>query len=66
MCSLLSVKLMTDSANLHLVTRYALVVSAVFATSGLGYMVSMLFQPGSYQMAAAVVVLISSMLDGDR
>jgi hypothetical protein len=37
-------------------SQYALVWSTVFATSGLGYMVSMLFNPGSYQMAASVIV----------
>lgn len=37
-------------------SQYALVWVVVFATSGLGYMVSMLFNPGSYQMAASVIV----------
>jgi len=44
--------------------HYLAVLMAQFATSGIGYAISCIFNPRSSQMAAVVVVLISSMLAG--
>ena len=38
---------------------------AQFATTGIGYAISCIFNPRNSQMAAVVIVLISSMLSGE-
>ncbi|XP_065072396.1 uncharacterized protein LOC135696807 [Rhopilema esculentum] len=44
--------------------HYGAVLLAQFATTGIGYAISCIFNPRNSQMAAVVVVLISSLLSG--
>jgi hypothetical protein len=44
--------------------HYTVVLMTMWATSGLGYLISMIFQPRNAQMAAVVVGLISTMVSG--
>lgn len=44
--------------------HYLAVLMAQFATTGIGYAISCIFNPRNSQMAAVVVVLISSLLSG--
>ena len=44
--------------------RYAMLIAEVFAISGMGYFVSVIFEQKSFQMAAVVLVLANGMIDG--
>ena len=52
------------SERVHMLGAYTILLFAVWAVSGVGYLLSALIKPANVQLAAVIVVLVSLVSNG--